>query len=92
MQVQTPVAAAESFEIPVHLGVLPPCNSHSTRVKIAEADPGPVPLQTPPSQLLVLHQLPQRTQVLRDRHGSIIMKDDEPSGSNGRLHLLRRGK
>jgi hypothetical protein len=44
------------------------------------------------SQLLALHQLPQRTQVLRDRHGSAVMEDYEPSDSTGRLRLLRRGK
>jgi hypothetical protein len=40
----------------------------------ASRDPGGPSLSIPPlvpSQLLALHQLPQRTQVQRDRHGSV---------------------
>ena len=60
----------------------------------ASRDPGGPSLSrlAPPSQLLALHQLPQRTQVLCNRHGSVVMEDDGPSGSTGRLRLLRRGK
>jgi hypothetical protein len=49
--------------------------------------PATRPSPDPPYQLLALHQLSQRTQVLRDRHESALREDDEPSDSTGRLRL-----
>jgi hypothetical protein len=58
----------------------------------ASRDPGgPSLSRHPPSQLLALHQLPQRTQVLCGSHRSVGMEDDGQSDNTGCLCLLRPG-